>query len=83
MRVRWVIEHGLDRDPPDWVYLTLVNAEGDNVVGPIDEPNEEAAKRDATESCDGETLTWKPAPKEWQPDTYLVSNYYDDPGWDR
>ncbi len=83
MRVRWAIERALDRDPSGTVYLALLDGDGGNVVGPTAYPSEHEAVTTAEQSSDGVPLKWKAAPSEWQPDTYLVSQFYDDPGWTR
>lgn len=81
MRVRWAIEHGLDRDPDGTVYLSLVDENGDDVgSSSVDYASEADARATAEQSAeDLVTLRWKPAPTDWQPDTYLVSQFYDDP----
>lgn len=83
MKVRYTLERGFGDDSEGAVYLALVDRDGDDVGGHgVRYPTEAEAKADAEQSV-GEPLTWKPAPQDWQPDTYLVSNYYEDEGWDR
>jgi len=86
VRVRWAIERGYGNDPEGRVYLSLLDREGDPVGGQENTPydSEAAAQADALQSAQNagrDSLTWKPAPEGWQPDTYLVSNYYDDEEW--
>jgi hypothetical protein len=88
MKVRWAIEHGLDSDPEGTVYMALVNDAGDNVPfgsKGLGYRSEAEARADAEQAASTEnaTITWKPAPADWQPDTYLVSSYYTDRGWDQ
>ena len=83
MKVRWAIEHG-PTDEPGSVYLVLVDREGEKVMGGSVYGSEDEAKEMAQHSSEIEDeLTWKPAPEAWLPDTYLVSNYYEDEGWER
>ncbi len=80
MKVRYAIERCADSDPEGTVYLALVDSDGECVGGPAS-PYRSEDEAKATAEKDGAT-TWKPAPKDWQPDTYLVSQYFEDEGWD-
>lgn len=80
MKIRYALEHGFGSDPPGTVYLCLLD-ENNDIVGGMDGSryaSEDAAKADCEEG-----LQWKPAPENWQPDTYLVSSWFVDEGWDR
>ena len=83
MKLRYVIERY--DDPPGSVVLALVNTQGE-VIGTgsgLVYESEAKAKEVAEQSMGEDFTAWKPAPEAWQPDTYLVSNYYEDEGWDQ
>jgi hypothetical protein len=83
VKVRWAIEKG-PTDDPGSVYLSLVDREGVSIMGGSVYASEDEAKAMAQRSSEiDDELTWKPAPDAWLPDTYLVSNYYEDEGWNR
>lgn len=82
MRVRWTIDRPLDGDPEGSVYLFLVDADGTTVGGHgetrcVDLAQAKRLAERAAESF--AALRWQAAPDDWQPDTYLVSQFYDDP----
>lgn len=82
MRVRYVVEHGTADDVKRGLPVALaeVDADGEYMVGPTSFASIDAAK--AAGEAEQPDVTWKDAPKEWQPDTILVSNYWNDEGWD-
>lgn len=82
MKVRYTIEHGTARDASLGrpVFLATIDSAGEYVVGPVGYPTIDAAK--AAAAKEEPDLTWKNAPQDWQPDTILVSNYWNDEGWD-
>lgn len=84
MRVRYVIERGTATDEENGkpVALGLVDTDGSYVGGGAT-PYTSIEKAKADAESTGEVTSWRPAPKEWQPDTLLVSNWYTDEGWSR
>jgi hypothetical protein len=83
MRVRYLIEV---MAPGDFrpVGLAEIDREGEYVGGgSVGCADVEAAKDLAQRSASGLTLKWKLAPVEWQPDALLVSQYFEDEGWDQ
>jgi hypothetical protein len=82
MKVRYAIERGFESEPYKQVFLVLVDENGEPVGGSGCGFSTEEEAKECAQASDAPLLKWKPAPDEWQPDTYLVTQYFNDEGWD-